>query len=242
MPSAGWPSHLQQRFFPEGASRRHPPQPEGLVERSGSAGAPSSETLVNAPMDFELKGLDRNHEYFARHSITSATADYFGLGHCLRGFLKDRIAIPLHDAGGRLIGYAGGLVDEASATDENPLYRFPARRERDGRTLEFDRSAFLYNGHRIKGPCDDLIVVEWFPSAWWLHQCGFPHTVALMGSASLERQADLIVEAVKPSGRVWILPDSGKNGEDLAVALLTEISPIRFVRWVKIGGGHHPRG
>lgn len=237
---------LQQRFFPEGASRRHPlpektddqpaerespPGPEKVA--SSRADLPIS---VNEPMDFELKGLDRNHEYFGKNGFTAATAEYFGLGFCTRGMLKDRIAIPLHDSPGRLIGYAGRLVVDSEVNSDNPLYRFPGKRERNGKVLEFDRSAFLYNGHRLKKSCEDIIVVEWFPAVWWLHQCGFPHAVALMGSAGLDIQADLIVEASQPSGRVWLMPAGTRKGEELAKRLLPMISPRRFVRWVCLGG------
>ena len=145
----------------------------------------------------------------------------------------------MHDCRGRLIGYAGA-VRQAAANAENPLHRFLSRRERNGKILDFDRSAFLYNGNRLKTPCDDLIVVEWFPAVWWLHQCGFPHVVALMGSAEHEMQADLIVEAVKPSSLVWVLPGWRPKGDDLAMTLLPAISPRRFVRWVKLGGDCQP--
>lgn len=242
---------LQQRFFPEGASRRHP-SPD---ETPAAASAPVQETekpaaasrgdlpsVVNEPIDFELQGLDRSHEYFARNGFTAGTAEYFGLGHCLRGMLKGRIAIPLHDAHGRLIGYAGRLVNDSEANPENPLYRFPSRRERNGRILEFNRSAFLYNGHRLTVPCDDLIVVEQFPSVWWLHQNGFPSAVALMGAASLEIQTQFIVEATAHSGRIWLMPDGGRKGEELVLRLLPMISHHRFVRWVCLGGDCQPTG
>jgi DNA primase len=228
---------LQSQFFPEGLSTRKRPGPVA-VPVVAEAATPS--VLVNAPMDFELRGLDRNHEFFSRHGLTLGTVEHFGLGFCTRGLIKDRIAIPLHDVGGRLIGYAGKVVDDALITGENPPYRFPPKRERDGKVLDFRRSAFLYNGHRIKAPCDDLFVVEQFPSVWWLHQNGFPNAVGLMGGECSEMQIELIVEAVKPDGRVWILPDGGKAGEELAHSLVLQVSSRRFVRWVRLAEGSQP--
>jgi len=228
---------LQQRFFPEGASTRQRSAPAA----GPTAAEPASlSVLVNAPMNFELKGLDRNHVYFARCGLNLGTVEYFGLGFCTRGLFKDRIAIPLHDAEGRLIGYAGRVVDDALVSGDNPLYRFPSKRERESKVLDFQKSAFLYNGQRIKAPCDDLVVVEQLPSVWWLHQSGFPQTVGLMGGDCSERQVELIVQSVKPDGRVWILPDGGKAGETLAQSLLSQVSPHRFVRWVKLGEGRKP--
>ena len=53
-------------------------------------------------------------------------------------------------------------------TEDNPRYRFPGKRERDGKLFEFRKTLFLYNGFRIKAPVDDLIVVEGFTGVWWL--------------------------------------------------------------------------
>jgi len=244
--------NLQAEFFPEGASRRHKPEPvaekpaptqgkpSATVSKPAAVMPTSSPVLVNAPMDFELRGLDKNHEYFARHGFSPETVSDFGLGFCTRGLIKDRIAIPLHDGAGHLIGYAGRVIDDALVNADNPLYRFPGKREREGKVLDFRRSAFLYNGHRINAPCDDLFVVEQFPSVWWLHQNGFPNTVGLMGAECSEMQTELIIDAVKPDGRVWILPDGDKDGEALAQSLVVEVSSRRFVRWVRLAAGSLP--
>ena len=154
--------------------------------------------------------------------------------------LKDRVAIPLHDQDGKLIGYAGRVVDDAAIGENNPRYRFPGARQRDGKFFEFRKMLFLYNGFRIKEPVDDLIVVEGFPSVWWLHQNGVPHAVATMGADCSEKQAELIVSLVKPMGRVWLLPDADKAGERYAQTLLSLISPHRFVRWVKMADAKQP--
>lgn len=231
--------NLQSQFFPEGLSTRRRPLP---VKAPAVAEPVQSPVLVNPPMDFELRGLNQNHEFFSLQGIAPGTVEHFGLGFCTRGLIKDRIAIPLHDAGGRLIGYAGRLLDDALASGDNPLYRFPGKRERQGTVLDFRKSAFLYNGHRIKTPCDDLFVVEQFPSVWWLHQNGFPNAVALMGGECSEIQIELIVEAVKPDGRVWILPDGGKAGDALAHSLVLQVCSRRFVRWVRLAAGSLPTG
>ena len=112
-----------------------------------------------------------------------------------------------------LIGYAGRVVDDNLITEDNPRYRFPGERERDGKLFEFRKTLFLYNGFRIKAPVDDLIVVEGFTGVWWLVQNGLPDVVATMGSDCSEKQAELIVSLVKPDGRVWIVPDGDKAGD-----------------------------
>ena len=94
------------------------------------------------------------------------------LGFCSRGSLKDRVAIPLHDHAGKLVGYAGRVVDDATITEDNPRYRLPSKRERDEKIFEFRKTLFLYNGFRFNAPVVDLIVVEGFTGVWWFTQHG----------------------------------------------------------------------
>jgi DNA primase len=165
---------------------------------------------------------------------------YFGLGYCSRGMLKGRLAIPLHDQQGRLIGYAGRVVNDSDVSEKNPRYRFPGKRERAGKVIEFRKTRFLYNGYRFKTAVEDLIVVEGFVSVWWFHQNGFSQAVATMGSDCSDRQAELIISLAKPDGRIWIIPDGNEAGERLAESLLQQLSPFRFVRWVKLENGKQP--
>lgn len=227
---------LQKQFCPElggtqEAARKPAEKPDKPTELP---------VVVNAPLDFELKELDREHPYLFNRGFSQDTIDHFGLGFCLRGSLKDRLAIPLHDHAGTLIGYAGRVVDDATISEDNPRYRLPSKRERDGKIFEFRKTLFLYNGFRLKAPVDDLIVVEGFTGVWWLTQHGLPSVVATMGSDCSEKQAELIVSLVKPNGRVWIMPDGDKSGERHAQTLLGLISPQRFVRWVKMADGKQP--
>ena len=154
--------------------------------------------------------------------------------------LKGRIAIPLHDPTGALVGYAGRVVDDGAISEENPRYRFPGERKRDGKIIEFRKTMFLYNGYRIKAPVNDLIVVEGFTGVWWLIQNELTNTIGTMGADCSEQQAELIVSLVNPGGMVWILPDGDKAGERHAQTLLMLISPHRAVRWLKLADGKQP--
>jgi len=234
---------LQQRFCP-GLGNTHAEQKPTAESKSAPAPKPApkdeSPVIVNAPLDFELKGLDSTHPYLLGRGFTPEIIEKFGLGFCSRGMLKDRIAIPLHDAAGALIGYAGRVVNDNAINEDNPRYRFPGERKRDGKVFEFRKTQFLYNGYRIKAPVDDLIVVEGFVSVWWIVQNGLPGVVATMGADCSEMQAKIIVSLVKPTGRIWIVPDGDKAGERHAQTLLALLSPHRFVRWVKMAEGQQP--
>jgi DNA primase len=230
---------LRAKFFPDDVGRPTVKKKESKQSESPAAQMELA-PVVNPALDFELQGLDPLHPYLADSGLTKETIAHFGLGHCSRGFLAGRIAIPLHDAAGKLVGYAGRIVDDAAVSDDTPLYRFPTKRERDGATIEFRKTLFLYNGFRFKERDEDLFVVEGFPSVWWLTQNGFGRTVATMGADCSDEQAELIVSLVKPGGHVWMVPDGDTAGEKFAHSLLAKLSPHRFVRWVKLAAGRQP--
>ncbi len=76
---------------------------------------------------------------------------------------------------------------------------------RNGERLEFHKSEFLYNGHRVKEVMD-LVVVESFTAVWWLTEADIANVVAVMGASVSEKQAKQIDELVPEDGRVWLLP------------------------------------
>ena len=208
------------------------PQPESLQ--------PEKPRIINAPIDFELKTLQADHPYLAGRGFTAETIRHFGLGFCSRGLMAGRIAIPLHDAVGKLIGYAGRLVDDAQISDETPRYRFPGGRERDGVIYEFRKSLFLYNGHAITAGVKDLIIVEGFASVWWLWQHGYHNVVALMGSSCSGEQAEMIAKLVVMDGHVWVFPDGDDAGDRCAESLFSEVGKRRFIRWLSLNVRQQP--
>jgi DNA primase len=196
--------------------------------------------VVNAPLDFELKSLDPNHPYLQKRGLTPETIRTFGLGYCSKGLMTGRIAIPLRNPEGYLIGYAGRLVDDSQIGEQNPKYRLPGTRERDGTVYEFSKGAFLFNANRIEAPASDLIVVEGFFSVFHLHQRGWPKTVALMGSSCSPEQAGLILRLTAECGRIWLMPDGDKAGIKCAEGVLTQVAPHRLIRWIKLDEGNDP--
>jgi len=220
--------------------RPSPPPPESddtANERTTERVSTRPATIVNAPLDFELKGLDPHHPYLRERGFSDATIAHFGLGFCNRGLMRGRVVIPLKNSEGKRIGYAGRFTRDDQVCEAVPKYLFPGDRERNGAVLSFRKSVFLYNGHAIEAPVRDLYVVEGFASVWWLHQCGFHDSVALMGSSCSPEQAELIRALVHPAGRVWLMPDSGVAGERCADSLLRQVAPHRLTRWVKLDAG-----
>jgi DNA primase len=153
--------------------------------------------------------------------------------------MKGRIAIPLHDGGGVLIGYAGRIVDEKAIGKDTPRYLFPGSREHNGTRHEFRKSAFLYNGFRV-ATLSQVVVVEGFTGVWWLTQAGITNVVALMGASCSETQAGLLRDLVPEDGSIWLLPDGDKAGERMAEETLVMLAPHRFVRLVTLEEGQQP--
>jgi hypothetical protein len=79
---------------------------------------------VNPPLGFSLD-LDDAHPYLAGRGMDAATASYFGVGYCGgRGLMSGRIAIPIHDADGRLVATAAAPWTAAThATDFRQAFR-----------------------------------------------------------------------------------------------------------------------
>lgn len=195
---------------------------------------------VNPPLDFQLTGLDEKHPYLLGRGFKAETIERFGLGYCSRGLFAGRLAIPLHDSDGRLVGYAGRVIDDTTISEDNPKYKFPGRRKRKGVLHVFSKSLLLYNAHRIVVPETDLVVVEGFAAVWWLWQADIPNVVATMGASCSREQADIIVSLLAERGRIWIFTDGDAAGERCATDIFAHVAPHRFVRWVKVGGGKQP--
>jgi DNA primase len=196
--------------------------------------------VINAPLDFELKGLDQSHPYLLKRGFTKETIAGFGLGYCWRGLLRERLAIPLSDREGRLVGYAGRLVDDTAISEENPKYRFPGRRRHKGVVHDFRKSLLVYNADRILAPVEDLVIVEGFTGVWWLSQADIANVVAPMGASCSETQAKIIISLVALNGRVWIFTDGDTAGERCAVAILVRVAPYRLTRWIRVEEGKQP--
>jgi DNA primase len=217
---------LQDRF----AEKRAPEKPPMKPAEAPTYDAPQIQTIVNQPLDFELKTLDSEHPFFAERKLSTETVARFGLGFCKRGSLAGRIAVPLHDDAGQLVGYTGLALDPKS----NPKYLYPSSREHDGVMHVFDSGKFLYNGFRIGKAAKDLIVVRECHTVWQLLQGGFVNVVALMGDRCSEDQAAIIPLLTTDSARIWLLTDSSPTSEDTGQSLLPQVASSRLCRWVKV--------
>jgi DNA primase len=216
------------------------PRRFGKVPAKPTVAAPPA--VVNEPLDFELKDLDYTHPYFRDRGFKAKTLERFGVGYCSRGLMAGRQVIPIHDDRGKLVAYCGRLVDDSLVDKDNPKYLFPPKREKDGSTREFRKSLVLYNANRIIEPATSLVIVEGFPSVWWLWQHGFHDAVALMGASCSEEQARITLRKVPQDGIVLVLSDGDEAGERCALSVFNQVGTERPVRWVNLPVGTQPTG
>lgn len=217
---------LEANSTPPGKDREVTPPPHATTGRAPPI-FPDT-TAVNPPLTFHLKGLDPTHPYL-RQRVDEATIQHFGLGYCAKGLMVGRIAIPIHDAQGRLIAYAGRAVDDQLA-EADGKYKLPPH---------FKKSHVLWNLHRAAAHAaqDGLVVVEGFFGAIRLHQAGIPNAVALMGSSLSPEQEELLLLAVgRTQGKVSLMLDRDDAGRTATKELLARLITKTHVRVVPYDG------
>ncbi len=181
---------------------------------------PASSTPVldnvppNKPLKFKLDKLDQNHPSLAERKLTPETINEFEVGFCAKGMMADRIAIPIRNAEGAVVAYAGRWPGEPA--EDTPKYKLPQG---------FRKSLELFNIDRaIKEPNElPLVIVEGFFGTMTLHQYGYRKVVALMGSTMSAAQEELIRKHTEADSQVIVMldeDDAGRAGrEDIAVRL-----------------------
>ena len=238
-----------QELFLGGAPHRNRPELSTSKVETSQPPPPASRdaatdelpVVANAPLDFTLQGLDPEHPYLAVRCFTPETVRHFGLGFASRGLIKDRIAIPLKNRDGQLVGYAGRVVDDDLVAEDNPKYRFPGDREKAGTKFVFRKSELLYHPDELRGVKSKyLFLVEGFPSVWWFWQHRIRPVGAVMGSSISECQAQLVCNLTTDDARIVLIPDGDAAGERLARSALELLAPHRFVRWHRLDASKQP--
>jgi len=200
-----------------------PPARQDAPDVPQQAETPAEEG-PNAPLKFALKDLQTDHPYIAERGLTAETAAEFGLGHCKRGTMSGRIVIPIHNAEGALVGYAGRWPGEAP--DKRPKYKLP-----EG----FKKMSEVFSLHRALREADSspLIVVEGFFDVMKLWQLGWRRAVSLMGSHLSATHERLLAEAGKSCGVILLLDEDDAGRAGRAKALLRLATKV-FVKVVPL--------
>jgi hypothetical protein len=188
------------------------------------ASRPDPVASENPPLRFALQYIDATHPYLASRGVTPETIRTFGLGlYTGNGLLRGQIVIPIHNASGELIAYAGRAID-----GREPKYRFPTG---------FRKSLVLFNLHRaMASQARTVIVVEGFFDAIAVYQAGYP-VVALMGSTISRHQADLLSAHCD---RVVLMLDGDEAGRQGAMSVIRLLGEHLSVSAIALGDGCQP--
>lgn len=127
------------------------------------------------PLDY----LDPEHASLRELGLSKQTCEHFGAGYAPKGIMRGRLAIPIHDADGKLLAYCGRAV-----RGEEPIFIFPKG---------FGPDSVIFNAHRLgdgelsitRDPLQVLLAFE----------SGLANVCALLGAitpAQLKRLAEMM--------------------------------------------------
>jgi DNA primase len=202
--------------------------PEAAPREDNDARDDAPGAVINPPLPFTLNHLDPRHPYLKERGLTDETIATFGVGFftSTRGVMHGRIVIPIHNAHGELVAYAGRWPGDAGWPEDEDKYKLPPN---------FRKSAVLYNLHRAKDDAGaGLIVVEGFFPVFDLWQKGRTNVVAIMGCSLSAEQEQLIVQTVGPKGRVLLAFDPDPAGRKGSADAAARLAPQVFVRTVEL--------
>jgi DNA primase len=208
---------------PDDAKGSDGPKKEGSKTKAGSKkAAPVAEKCTpNVPLKFCLDKLDPHHPYLEERGLTPDTIMEFGLGFCAKGIMADRIAIPIHNADGRIVAYAGRIPGEPD--EDQSKYKLPPG---------FRKGLEVFNLFRaVKEPRESpLVIVEGFFDCMRLRQHGCRKVVALMGSTMTAAQEELIRQHVSGRSQVIVMLDENEAGQAGRDDIACRLSKWCFVK------------
>jgi DNA primase len=182
----------------QGIGKKAPVPAEGTAPRPAGTGRP------NRALGFRLE-LDPSHPYLAERGLAPETVAEFDLGYCARGLMGGRIAVPIHGAGGELVGYAGRWPGEPP--EGSPRWLLPRG---------FDPSSEVFSLRRAlaepAGP--PLVLVAGLFDAMAVWQLGHRRVAALMGPSMSPAQAALVAGRAGAGGAVVLVAEGQRGGPE----------------------------
>ena len=196
-----------------------------VCEQLASRGSSSSPAPLQ-PLSFSLP-LSW-HPYLDHRGIDSSTAAQFRVGYYAGpGFLRGRIAFPIHDSEGRLVAYAGRSIDGSE-----PRYLFPPG---------FRKSQVVFNLHRacreVAARPAGCVIVEGFFDCLRVHQAGYSKVIALMGVNLSELQENLLLARFR---EVVLMLDADEAGRRATQQLAARLRESVSLHIAEVPSGRQP--
>ena len=216
---------LQQWFGiarPEGL---HLVSPDSVADRARGVQLVRKKEGNNPTLRFALRRVDPGHPYLAERGIKRATAVEFGVGfYAGPGLMSGRIVIPIRNASGELVAYAGRALDGTP-----PKYKLP---------VGFRKGLELFNLHRAASTASKtVIVVEGYFGCLRVHQAGLRCVVALMGSSLSTEQKRILMERFD---RVVLMLDGDAAGRAASRVIGSQLASRSGVVAVNLPDGAQP--
>ena len=159
---------------PESSMAEDAPRSRGADKGREALLQDAENDMPNKPLGFALQNLDTAHPYLAERGLSEKAIAEFGLGYCQKGSMAGRVVIPIHNAEGQLVAYAGRWPG-TTRSEDTPKYKLPAG---------FRKAQELFNYHRAIASEEEmpLVVVEGFFDAIkavpsWLRKGCRPHGI-----------------------------------------------------------------
>ena len=173
------------RYFEEQLGTREGREAMAYAERRGLM----QQTIKTFRIGFAPNAKDALKATLTKRGFSEAQLLDAGLlvkpddGRSAYDRFRNRLTIPIVNARSRIIAFGARALDAAA----EPKYL------NSPETKLFDKGSTVFNFARSRGPAFDkgeLIVVEGYMDVIGLHQAGFQHVVATLGTAFTERQMD----------------------------------------------------
>ena len=183
-----------------------------------------SQATDNPPLAFELK-LSQDADlaqWLEQRGIEHAAAQAFGLGRASKRSktIADRLAIPLHNPSGQLIGYSGRYLGDDKA-DDVPKYILPKG---------FHKELELFNLNRLPVELDYVVIFESYLSVMRHHQ--HIACVSPFGRDIAPAQIELLRE--RQYKRFIIVFDGDEPGQLGAATVAGQLAGLGWVRTVSM--------
>ena len=189
-------------FFYRQCLRRAPHAQQYLEQRGLTP-----ETIQAFELGYAPNGWDHLLRFLQRHNFSLQMAEQAGLlkarddGNGYYDRFRNRITFPIHDVSGRVVALGARTLG-----DEKPKYL------NSPETPLFEKRNTLYGWHLARGDIlrqKAALIVEGYLDCIMLHQHGFRHSVATLGTAFTEAHATRLKRLVD---RAYLLFDSDAAG------------------------------
>jgi DNA primase len=180
----------------------------GQRGESAPAAASAKPAGENKPLPFAgLKNLNPEHGHLRRFGLKPETLKHFGAGYCGAGIMKGTLAVPIHNAEGELVAYAGREMSGEG-------YRYPPN---------FNRSLEIFNLHRAvlstRPVQEGLILTPDILDVLRLHEAGLDNVAALTGYEVSREQIELLRGSVRAQERITLIVRGELSSQELVMAL-----------------------